>query len=221
MSTKPQLADVLADAIKGEIATVHTSLPGRVVDYDQVNQTATVQLGVQFSRRGLDGERIPYTPAPLSGVPILWPTGGGGAYSDTWPLEKGDEVWVHFAERSIDEWVMSDASVVTPASVRRFNLSDAVATPAQSSRKSPLPGAAVADARVIRGDEIRLGSASASDYVALASLVKAELDALWNAFNSHTHLVQVAPPPALPTLSAPPAVSGVASSVSSLKVKSE
>lgn len=217
MSTKPQLSDVISDAIRSELATVHTSLPGRIVDYDQATQIATVQISVQFSRRGLDDERIPYTPSPLSGVPILWPTGGGGKYSDTWPLERGDEVWVHFAERSIDEWVMSDTSVVTPASVRRFNLSDAVATPAQSSRKSPLPGEAVADARVIRGEEIRLGSASASDYVALASLVKAELDALWNAFNSHTHPIVVTPAPA----SSPTLTPGLAGGVGAGKVKAE
>lgn len=217
MSTKPQLADVILDAIRSELATVHTSLPGRVLDYDAATQTATVQLGVQFSRRGLDDERIPYTPSPLAGVPILWPTGGGGAYSDTWPLERGDEVWVHFAERSIDEWVMSDTSVVTPASIRRFNLSDAVATPAQSSRKSPLPGNAVADARVIRGDEIRLGSAAASDYVALASLVKRELDALWSAFNSHIH------PLVIPeVITGPPQdITGSARGVAAGKVKAE
>lgn len=176
-SRRPRLEDVLHRAVRSELATVHTSMPGRVLSYDAVTQRATVQLTVRFSRRDPDtGERIPYEPEPLPNVPILWPTGGAGDYSDTWPLTRGDEVWVLFAERSIDEWTVTGNDVVTPASVRRFNLSDAVAMPAKSSRREALPeDAAASGARVIRGPEIRLGSASASKEVALAPDVESEL----------------------------------------------
>lgn len=164
---RPKLADVIVDAVRGQLATVHTSMPGVIQSYDQTTQRATVQLSVQFSRRDPDtGDRIPYTPVPLPNVPILWPSGGD--FSDTWPLSRGDEVWVMFAERSVDEWVVTGESVVTPASTRRFNLSDAVAMPVKSSRGEPLPSSAVAaDARVLRGD-LRLGSSAASKSVALA-----------------------------------------------------
>lgn len=164
---------VLEDAGRQQLATVHTSMPGRVLRYDASTQLADIQITVQFSRRGADGERIPYTPAPLPNVPILW--GTGGDYSDTWPLEPGDEVWVLFAERSIDEWLVTGHDVVTPSSVRRFSLSDAVALPVKSSRRTVLPADAVADARVIRAPEIRLGSASATAPVALAPSVASEL----------------------------------------------
>ncbi|MFU8802629.1 MAG: Gp138 family membrane-puncturing spike protein [Bradymonadaceae bacterium] len=214
---RPQLADVLADAVRAQLATVHTSLPGIVQAYDQATQRATVQLSVQFSRRDPDtGERIPYTPAPLPNVPILWPSGGD--YSDTWPLVRGDEVWVLFAERSVDEWLVSDGGrVVTPASVRRFNLSDAVALPVRSAHA--LPSSAVANARVIRGGDIRLGSAGATDLVALASKVEAEIDALWTALAAHVHsggvLTGALTGPATPTITPTP------SSVGATKVKAE
>lgn len=220
MGTKPQLSEVIADAIGGELANVHTSIPGKVVSYDAPTQTASVRLGVKFSRRGPDGERIPYEAAPLADVPILWGVGGGGAYSDTWPLERGDEVWILFAERSVDEWIMEGNDVAVPDSVRRFNLSDAVAIPAASSRKTPLPADAVANARVIRADEIRLGGAAAFDYVALASLVRAELDLLWSAMSSHTHTVPTVASPITPT-TAPIGIVPSYAPVGSMKVKAE
>lgn len=185
---RPQLIRLLRNAIAAELAGVHTSIPGRVLSYDTEAQSVEVDIGVRFSRRDPDtGERVLYDPPPLPNVPVLWPAGGGGDFSDTCPINKGDEVWLLFAERSIDEWVISgDGTVVTPADGRRFNLSDAVAMPVRSS--STLPAEAVAEgARVIRGPEIRLGSAGADDFVALASLVRAEIDALWNAMENHVH----------------------------------
>lgn len=228
----PKLADVLHEALKGQIATVHTSIPGIVERYDSATQTASVRLAVRFSRRDPGtGERIPYEAPLLTGVPILWATGHGDDFSDTWPLKRGDELWVQFAERSIDEWVLEGDEVTTPTSVRRFSLSDAVATPAKSSRGQPLPADATDDtARVIRAPELRLGSASASDYVALASLVKSELDAIWTALKTHIHQ-STAPgtptgpptlPPPLPDDDPPwPSLPGGAGEVAATKVKAE
>ena len=211
----PELIDVLQQVVRSELARVHTALPGVIESYDATTQTAEVRIPIRFSRRDPDtGERVPYAPPPLPNVPIAWPAGGGGAYSDTWPLQRGDEVWLSFAERSVDEWLLTDGELVTPADVRRFSLSDAVATPVRS--RSQLPGDAVAeDARVIRGDEVCLGSASASDYVALASLVESELSTIWKAINGHTHTVANA-------LASPqPGPIGSAGKVGAGKVKAE
>ncbi len=109
-------------------------------------------------------------------MPVLWPSGAGGAASDTWPLEPDD---------------------------------------------------ALADgARVIRAPEIRLGSADASEYVALANLVNQELSNLWSAFNSHVHNAANVPTTTPITVSSndpPPAgaLSGEASDIAAHKVKAK
>lgn len=54
--------------------------------------------------------------------------------------------------------------------------------------------------RVVAGDDVRLGAADADDFVALASKVKDELDAIKSAFNNHTHLAG--------TLVSPPGIVG-------------
>lgn len=222
----PQLIDVMREVVRGGLARVHTSLPGIIESYDAATQTATVKIPIRFSRRDPDtGERVPYEPPPLPNVPVAWPAGGGGAYSDTWPLERGDEVWLSFAERSIDEWVLTDGDLVTPADVRRFSLSDAVATPVRS--RATLPGDAVADgARVIRGDELRLGSASASDFVALASLVESELSGISNRLNYLLGIAATSLSSGLPMVAIPPvppldATTYAPGAVASGKVKAE
>ena len=183
---RPNFVQLMRQSIRRELAMVHTSIPATVLDYDAEEQTVTAQIGVRFSRVNSEGERIPYDPPPLPNVPVLWAAGGGGDYSDTWPLEEGDELELIFAERSIDEWVITDGDVVTPADTRRFNLTDAVALPVRSSAELP-DEALSTDARVIRGPLIRMGSAAADDHVALASRVQAELDALWEALENHSH----------------------------------
>lgn len=77
------------------------------------------------------------------------------------------------------------------------------------------------DSLTVTSSAIKLGSSSASDYVALASLVKAELDAIWSAISanaSHTHSVTTAP-----GTTAPPSTwsTGSASSPAASKVTAE
>ncbi|RAL23047.1 hypothetical protein DL240_09175 [Lujinxingia litoralis] len=194
----PELIDVLQQVVRSELARVHTSLPGVIESYDATTQTAEVRIPIRFSRRDPDtGERVPYEPPPLPNVPIAWPAGGGGAYSDTWPLQRGDEVWLSFAERSVDEWLLTEGELVTPADVRRFSLSDAVATPVRS--RGQLPGDAVAsDARVIRGEKVRIGHAEATEALAIAKHVETRLNAIEDYIRTHEHAYIVPAIPASP-----------------------
>ena len=69
---------------------------------------------------------------------------------------------------------------------------------------------------VLEGAEIKLGSASASDFVALASEVLARLNTIRTTYNSHTHLDPVSGQTAVPTQQL-----GTINSVAASKVKAE
>ena len=106
-------------AAKQIVYGMHTHALGRVLSYDHAKQRATIQLIIR-ARLNEEPRKIP----PITGVPVLFPAGGG--FSMTWPLAKGDEGNVVFMGRSLDEWNTLGAGDITPSDLRRFDLSDAV-----------------------------------------------------------------------------------------------
>lgn len=218
----PSEADNLLRAVKAQTARIHTSIPGVVVSYDAATQTADVRPAVKSFSRDAKGAITAATQPVIPAVPVAFPEGGG--FSITWPLEAGDPVLLVFCERSLDEWrsvTGDDHEPQDPA--RRHDLMDAIAIPGGSSPVSALgTDAWAAGALVVRGDDLRLGSATASDFVALASLVLAELNALRAELILHTHTVAGITPGGGSVASLPAIGIGAASgSVAAAKVKAE
>jgi hypothetical protein len=182
----PDFVEVVRRAITSRLAAVHTSIPAKVVDYDADEQRATVQIAVESCYIDPDsGELVFYAVPPLTRVPVAFPSSSG--FSITWPLSKGDPVWLVFAERSTDEFRATGNDSNQPQDRRRFALEDAVAIPGGRPFADPIPAEGVADgALVVRGDDVRLGSSSASSVVALGPLVDGELNDLKAAFESWT-----------------------------------
>ena len=120
-----ELLDLHTRAMFGKL---HTGCIARVITYDAEKQTATVQpvARQRYIADPTTSERVPSIP----GVPVCWPQGGG--FAVTMPLAAGDDVFLAFADRSIDEWKRSGAGDYTPALRRRFDLADAVAIPITS-----------------------------------------------------------------------------------------
>ncbi len=210
----PTEADLLLAAVRSQLARVHTSLPGVVVSYDEATQTATVRPSVRFKFKDADGVIQAYDPPAIANVPVAFPR--SGAFSITWPIAAGDTVTLWFSERSLDEWKSVAGSTHEARDVRRFDLSDAVAYPGGYSPADALASSAYAAAAlVIKAAEIRLGSSAATNYVALANLVLAELNALRTEIIAHTHATGVGPTG--PAIGVGPA----SSSVAATKVKAE
>lgn len=213
-SGTPNSADLLKAAVAAGTAAMHTALPGVVVSYDATKQTISAQVVIQSRYKQADGTLVAYTPPVISNIPVAFPS--GGSWSITWPLAAGDPVVLVFAERSLDEWKATGNSESTPAHLRRFDLSDAIAIPGAQAPASPLEATAYdASAMVIAGDLIKMGSSAASAWIALASLVDARLAAMVAAHNAHVHATGVGPT-ATPTV--PMAAQA---SVASTKVRSE
>lgn len=220
-TSDPNLSDNLRAAAQAAVACVNVAAPATVVSYDRVSQSATVKIVPSFKRRNPsnDGAIESYRVPPIANVPVAFP--GSGAVSMTWPLSAGDTGLIVFADRSIDEWTSTGSSETTPQDTRRHNVSDAIFIPGLRSFADPIPASGHdAAASVWRAAEIRLGSSTASDFVALASLVSAELAAIWTVLNAHIHPGAGLPPtPGVPP--GPPTIPGAAGAVASTKVKAE
>lgn len=173
------LESVISAVVRAHVAGMAVGCPARVHGFDHVHQTADVQPVVRGRHDDDDTFRYPVIP----GVPVRFPQGAG--FAVTWPLEPGDFVWLDFGDRSLDEWLTVGGDDVTPASPRRFDLSDAVAWAGIRPPGDPLPPAAVAPDRMIIGetkaDGMRIEITPASQVrigTPTTDLLKALVDAL-------------------------------------------
>lgn len=169
----PDDGEIMEAAVTTLIASIHTSMPARILSYKHgPKPRATVQPVVRFSSLDPDsGDRITKLSESVANVPVFFGFGGGGDFSDTWPLKAGDPVFLLIAERSLDEWLATNSGDNAPQDPRRFDVTDAVALPVFGAGELPAD-AFDAVARVIKAPLTKVGSASASDFVALSSLVE-------------------------------------------------
>lgn len=111
-------------AIAAALAAVWTALPGIIESYNPTTQTASVQPAVQGVVTSPDGTTAAMSLPLLTDVPVQFP--GGGGFSLTFPITKGDECLVVFASRGIDAW-HALGGVQQPTAGRKHALSDAFA----------------------------------------------------------------------------------------------
>lgn len=153
--------EMLRVAIDGLLSQVWTSLPGYIVSYDASSNTATVQLGVQGQVSGPDQTPKSVNYPLLSGVPVIFPRGGGATL--TFPIAAGDECWVSFACRAIGGWKQS-GGIQPPNDSRRHDLSDAVCHIGPMSQSKKISG--------ISTSTVQLRSDDALTYVELDPVAK-------------------------------------------------
>jgi hypothetical protein len=194
-SRTPDLIEVLRQIMSQMADQLCVSLPGKVESYDSSTQTADVKPLLSKSIVDKDGNEEKVEIPVISKVPVAFSRGGGHFMS--FPLEKGDNVFLVFCDRSIDDFWFSDGSApMDQVDFRTHDLSDAVAIPVfYPSSKSITDligndgvfgkekGAQVRS----KGDTIEVttkGAIAASDFVALASLVLAELNKISLLFNA-------------------------------------
>jgi len=140
-----ELEDVLDAFTRSVLYSHNFGMPARVVSYDPATQTCEVDPYINGKRRDGSLKNFP----PLSDVPVHFPSGGGFAMS--FPLEKGDDVWLKFSDRSLDEWITEGNSNITPRSPRRMDYRDAIAEPGIRPLKRVL-SSAISDGLVVGSD---------------------------------------------------------------------
>ncbi len=131
----PSLGAVIAAAIDARLVNVHTHLPAHIESYDAVRQRCSVQVETRQGRFLEDGSRVADVIAVISDVPVLFSSGGG--FRTTYPLQRGDQVWLEISEASLALWKPRGGDV-DPADDRRMHLSDAVAVTGLRDGAHPL-----------------------------------------------------------------------------------
>jgi hypothetical protein len=182
-TSTPKLGDVIDQRIDAYFSRIAGPMPARVELAAANLQTVDVQplVGIYI------GEQLVDFPV-LRGVPVAWPQTTLG--SITLPIAIGDTVLIVPSGVALGDWHKLDPDTLAePQSNRRFALGDCVAIVGITTALEPLPATAyAAGALVIAGADVRLGSSTASDFVALAGLVLAQLDRVQKAFDNHVHL---------------------------------
>ena len=108
--------------LKGSILeSLRVALPGEIISYDSSTRMASIQLVIREWGSSED-------PPVLVDVPVF--SIGGIVF----PVNKGDECLVVFADSCIDSWIMN-SGVSSPLSARRHDISDGFAFVGFSSRK--------------------------------------------------------------------------------------
>jgi len=189
----PGLEDLLDAHFSSRLEAVRGPMPGVVMAYNPATQEAKVAL--LFDVDSTTGVAI-----TLEDVPVQFP--GYAGRTLTFPLLPGDPVLCVPAEADISGWRLTGDA--TKASTSRFDISDVVAFPTLRTKLGPLgPGDVDPVATVVSGSLVKLGASTATDFVALASLVLTELGKIKAAYDVHTHN-GFAPVPVLPTELIPP-----------------
>jgi hypothetical protein len=175
----PSWGDLILSAISRALETLWVALPCTVIDYDSGTQSATLRPAVRDTDD--DGETINLP--PLVEVPVIFPAGGGTAI--TWPLDSGDPGVAIFASRSISQWLVSGEINADPEGQRIGSLTDAMFVPGIRPQTDPAPQAS--GVLALTASDLRLGSTTALDPVALSTANDSNWSALKLWLDTHTH----------------------------------
>lgn len=81
-------------------------LPGRIVTYDKLSQTATIQISAETAYSNSNTISELATREPLENVPVQTPSGGG--WSMTMPIKAGNTCILFFSQVGYDHWLYED-----------------------------------------------------------------------------------------------------------------
>jgi hypothetical protein len=110
-------------AIDKEVRGLRVALPGIIVSFNPVAQTAIVQCAIRETLT-INGIPTHVNIPQLLDVPVIFPRGGG--FVLTFPVSEGDECLVIFSDLCIDMW-WQNGGIQNRREARRHNFSDAFA----------------------------------------------------------------------------------------------
>lgn len=134
----PGIERVITDAIESALMSLHVGLPARVLAFYPSEGTCDVVPCLYRVALDDDDNEVVLEYPPIPRVPVAYQAGGGWAF--TFPLAVGSLVYLSFADRSLDAWMVSKpGNTVDPDDSRHHNLSDAIAIASLRPKVAPWP----------------------------------------------------------------------------------
>lgn len=110
----------LQQMVEQQVSEVNTTMPGTIVAYNKGTNRATVRP--VMPKRLANGEDL--APPLIYNVPIHWQATAAGQAFLTFPIAVGDNVMLHFIQRSTEGWLSGNNE--GPDDPRMHDLSDAI-----------------------------------------------------------------------------------------------
>ncbi len=149
----PALSGEFAEALAATSAALsndlRVALPGIIHSFDPETVTCTVAPAIKGTLKASDGSVSTVSYPLLVDVPVVFPRGGGCTL--TFPVDKGDECLVIFADRAIDFWWQNGESQ-EPVNGRQHSLSDAFVLPGPQSQAKKISGISTGAAQLRTDD---------------------------------------------------------------------
>lgn len=136
--------------LRGWQAGVYTAMPAIIDSFDPVKETCEAYITIQAKVTDKDGVAHWVSLPKLVDVPVCFP--GGGGYTLTFPVAKGDEALIIFSSRCIDNWWLV-GGVQTQADLRMHDLSDGFAFVGVKSQPNILSPAVSANSAQLRSND--------------------------------------------------------------------
>ncbi len=145
--SSPTLFAGVRSVIDDALGELHVGMPARVESYSTTTQKCSVQPLIWRVYETEDGDRAAERLPVITDVPVCFP--GAGGWRLTFPISRGDTVWLEFASASLALWLQRGGEV-DPEDPRRHVLSDAVAFPGVRDFAHALSG--VSSSSMVLGD---------------------------------------------------------------------
>lgn len=186
-------SDLIRLALGKDRAELHVGFPAKVLSFDAAGNAVDVQPQLDRTFENIDGSFTQDALPAIASVPVCWPR--VGKFGLVFPIEADDYVFVVVSDRNLGEWLRTGARG-DALDVGSHVLDGAVALPGLYPLSGALGNEHVTDHLVIgalgseeatihiRPADVRLGGDSATQFVALANLVAAELTELKSAIQA-------------------------------------
>lgn len=126
----PTLAESIDQAIWSVLCGLFTGIPATIESYDPSTKKASAKPMIKKVYK--DGEVI--SMPVVNDMPVVFPT-SGKFVGLTFPVSVGDECYILFAQRSIDNWLSTGVESL-PATTEKFSMNDGIVLVGLSSFKN-------------------------------------------------------------------------------------